>query len=244
MPRRPDRVGIYRDGGIDRLAVGSHHIGVISVYFVEDDPSHAREFERAIAAATDLSCIGCAGTAARAIQDLQALRPDVLMVDLGLPDGSGLEVIRFARARCPYTEIMVISMFGDEDSLIEAIRAGATGYLLKDALPGDFVASIRDLRAGHSPISPVLARYLLNAYRPGAQPQPDPGHASDSRALSEREREVLHCVARGMTFAEIARHAFISQHTVATHVKNIYRKLEAHSKSEAVYLARQRRLLD
>ena len=179
---------------------------------------------------------------------LATLRPDVLLVDLGLPDTSGLEVVRAARRDCPQTEIMVVSIFGDERSLTEAIRAGATGYLLKDTQAHDFAEAIRDVRAGRSPISPALARYLLNAWQavnaaPDAATPPVRTQAAGSDGLSERETEILQAVSRGLTFAEIGRRLFISPHTVATHVKNIYRKLEAHSKIEALSIARERGLL-
>ena len=221
---------------------------MISVFVVEDDPQHQQRYREAITAAPDLRFCGAAGTAHEAMDALATLRPDVLLVDLGLPDTSGLEVVRAARRDCPQTEIMVVSIFGDERSLTEAIRAGATGYLLKDTQAHDFAEAIRDVRAGRSPISPALARYLLNAWQavnaaPDAATPPVRTQAVGSDGLSERETEILQAVSRGLTFAEIGRRLFISPHTVATHVKNIYRKLEAHSKIEALSIARERGLL-
>ncbi|MDO9359813.1 MAG: response regulator transcription factor [Polaromonas sp.] len=221
---------------------------MISVFVVEDDPQHQQRYREAITAAPDLLFCGAAGTAHEAVDVLAAIRPDVLLVDLGLPDTSGLEVVRAARRDCPQTEIMVVSIFGDERSLTEAIRAGATGYLLKDTQAHDFAEAIRDVRAGRSPISPALARYLLNAWQavnaaPDAATPPARTQAAGSDGLSERETEILQAVSRGLTFAEIGRRLFISPHTVATHVKNIYRKLEAHSKIEALSIARERGLL-
>lgn len=220
---------------------------MISVFVVEDDTQHQQRFREAIDAAPDLCFCGAAGTAGQAIAALATLSPDVLLVDLGLPDASGLEVVRTARRQSPQTEIMVVSIFGDERSLTDAIRAGATGYLLKDTQAHDFAEAIRDVRAGRSPISPTLARHLLNAWQAvhapvgGVSVARPPAAGTDG--LSERETEILQAVSRGLTFAEIGRRLFISPHTVATHVKNIYRKLEAHSKIEALSIARERGLL-
>ena len=221
---------------------------MISVFVVEDNIQHQQRFREAIDAAPDLCFCGASATAGDAMGALATLSPDVLLVDLGLPDASGLEVVRAARRQSPQTEIMVVSIFGDERSLTDAIRAGATGYLLKDTQAHDFAEAIRDVRAGRSPISPALARYLLNAWQavhaPAAGAPPAvraPAAAADG--LSERETEILQAVSRGLTFAEIGRRLFISPHTVATHVKNIYRKLEAHSKIEALSIARERGLL-
>ena len=230
-----------------RLAL-RHDQRMISVFVVEDDPQHQLRYREAISAAPDLHFCGAAGTAREAIGRLSALNPDVLLVDLGLPDANGLEVVRAARRHCPQTEIMVVSIFGDERSLTDAIRAGATGYLLKDTQAHDFAEAIRDVRAGRSPISPALARYLLNAWQAvngpaGAAAPALRSPVAGADGLSDRETEILQAVSRGLTFAEIGRRLFISPHTVATHVKNIYRKLEAHSKIEALSIARERGLL-
>lgn len=235
-----------------RLAAGrggGHHRWVISVLAVEDEPAHQQAYEAAVRGAPDLHWAGSFGTAAAGIAALETHNPDVLLVDLGLPDASGLEVIRAARRLCPQAESMVVSVFGDERSLAEAIRSGATGYLLKDTRGPALVAAIRELRAGHSPISPPLARHLLRAY-PQTHHEPAAAATGGSDAdapvetpLSRRETEILRAVAQGLTFSEIGERNFISPHTVATHVKNIYRKLEAHSKVQAVQIARGRGLL-
>lgn len=221
-----------------------------SVLVVEDDPLHLQRYRETIEAAPDMTWCAGVGTAREGIACL-SLQPDVLLIDLGLPDASGLTVVQAARLKCPQSEIMVVSIFGDERSLMDAIRAGATGYLLKDTPALDFVAAIRDVRSGHSPISPSLARHLLNAWRIPTAPAAAAGSpAMENTAapegtdvLSTREIEILRAVSRGLTFVEIGKRSFISPHTVASHVKNIYRKLEAHSKVEAVSIARERGLL-
>jgi DNA-binding NarL/FixJ family response regulator len=213
---------------------------MISVYVVEDDPQHRQRYRDAVDSAPDLDWAGSATTVREAVQAIPLANPDVVLVDLGLPDASGLDVVRSVRRTCPQAEIMVVSVFGDERSLMAAIRAGATGYLLKDTYTVDFVSAIRDVRAGQSPISPTLARYLLAAWRPAERP---PAVEGPQEGLTDRETEILNAVSRGLNQAEIGKRLFISPHTVATHIKNIYRKLEAHSKVEAMNIARERGLL-
>jgi DNA-binding NarL/FixJ family response regulator len=142
--------------------------------------------------------------------------------------------------RHPETDIMVVSVFGDEEHVLASIEAGATGYLLKDSLPEEFIDVIEQLRAGGSPISPVIARQLLRRLRPVQPLEPD---LSDCRRLSARESEILGLIAKGFTFAELARLLEISPHTVTTYVKKIYQKLAVHSRGEAVYEASRRGLI-
>lgn len=208
----------------------------IRVAMVEDDPLHRERFRDNLGADARLCLAGEYGTMAQAREALGELRPDVLLVDLDLPDGSGFDVISHARRASPATEIMVVSVFGGEANLLRAIESGATGYLLKDSLPADFNAAIHALRAGESPISPALARLLLRRHQGPAVP-------AAPAVLSPREMDILDLVARGTSFSEVAERLFISPQTVKTHIKNIYRKLEAHSSTQAVYIARQRGLL-
>jgi DNA-binding NarL/FixJ family response regulator len=218
--------------------------GRLSVVIVEDNPLHTRRYRENLARDPALAVAGDFATAAEAMHAVGALAPAVALVDLGLPDGSGFDVIRHIRKVSPNTSIMVVSVFGGERNLFEAIEAGATGYLLKDSLPDDFNASIRALHNGESPISPALARLLLVRMRnmePAPVPQPAPA-AVDS-PLSRRETMILEAIARGQSLAAIGEALFISPLTVKTHVRNIYRKLEASSRQHAVYLAQQRGLL-
>jgi DNA-binding NarL/FixJ family response regulator len=130
---------------------------------------------------------------------------------------------------------MVVTVFGDEEHVLGAIEAGATGYILKDSMPEEFVGLIKQLREGGSPISPVIARQLLKRFKPDAAVV-DPRQSDDAR-LSPRESEVLSYIAKGFSFGEIARLLEVSQHTVTSHVKKIYQKLAVHSRGEAVYEA-------
>ncbi len=221
----------------------------IKVLVVEDEPGFSQRFCDAIAAEGDLSLCGATRTVAGARALLDTLSPDVVLVDLGLPDGDGVDVIRHAMTGDSNPDVMVVTMFCDDGHLIDSIRAGATGYLLKDALPRDIAKSILQVHAGGSPISPAIARRVLQSFR-----NPPAGAASAEHIapietadhpspLSERESEILRLVAKGLNFKEVASILSISPHTVITHVKRIYQKLAVHSRGEAVYEASEMGLL-
>jgi DNA-binding NarL/FixJ family response regulator len=214
----------------------------ISVLVVEDDQSFRSAFSQAIEGADGLFLAGTAATFGEGQSLLARTKPDVLLVDLGLPDGNGIDLIRLASETLPDCEVMVTTVFGDERHVIASIEAGASGYLLKDSSPGDVADQIRMLHAGGSPISPVIARGLLSRFQ-SAPAAPLPESRNEPR-LSERELEVLGLITKGFTFDEISRLLAVSAHTVSTYVKRIYGKLRVRSKTEAVYEARKLGLVD
>lgn len=209
----------------------------IAVLLVEDDSSFRSAFAHAIEGAPGLRLAGAAATFAEGRSLLETTVFDVLLVDLGLPDGNGIDLIRLARDLHPDCEAMVITVFGDERHIIESLEAGASGYLLKDTGPDDIAEQIRRLHAGGSPISPVIARRLLMRFQSGEPAHPHA--AAKGPGLSARELEVLTLITKGFTFEEIARILAVSPHTVSTYVKRIYGKLQVGSKTEAVYEARK-----
>jgi DNA-binding NarL/FixJ family response regulator len=204
------------------------------VLLVEDDENTRGRLARAIAEHPALELRAAVGSCADARRELDRRQPAVLLTDLGLPDGDGVELIREVRRRGYKTEAMVVTIFGDEQHVVAAIEAGAMGYLLKDGSPDYIGQSILDMLAGGSPISPPIARYLLRRFR-----TIEAAPAADVPRLSEREREVLGLIVKGFSYAEAARLTGVSPHTVTAHVRNIYRKLEVHSRGEAVYEALQ-----
>src|ERR1700749_849686 len=167
---------------------------------------------------------------------------EVALIDLGLPDGNGIDLIREIASTRPDIDVMVVTVFGDEAHVLASIEAGATGYLLKRSLNDTLGATVRELRAGGSPLSPVIARPLPHRLKKD-HPVPSQPAVVDDGGLSEREREVLLFIAKGFTVGEIANMLHLSAHTVATHVKHIYRKLAVHSRTEAVYEAGRMGLL-
>lgn len=214
-----------------------------TVLIVEDEPEFMRRFSSAVLADPGLDLVATVSTGRAAMAILDAQQPDVMLADLGLPDMNGVEVIRHAAARHPECDVLVVTMFGDDQHVLESIEAGATGYLLKDAVAQSIAASIHELRAGGSPISPGIARRVLGRFRLAATPAASAETAPEASPLTERETELLRLTAKGLSFDTIGQLMGISPHTVVAHVKKIYRKLAVHSRGEAVYEAGQLGLL-
>ena len=209
------------------------------VLLVEDDPATRDRLAGIVGAVAELRLRAAFGDRRGALDWLASCpAPRVLLVDLELPDGSGIDVIRAARQASAATEAMVISVFGDESHVLAAIEAGATGYLLKDAGAEEIGSAILKLIAGESPISASIARHLLRRF----QPAPAAVAASAPR-LTPREMEVLQLIAKGLSYARIADTLSMSANTVPSYVKQIYRKLEVSSRGEAVFEAMQLGLL-
>jgi len=204
-----------------------------AVVLVEDDEPTRARLARVIDAHPELRVAAAFGSCAEARAFLERETPEVLLTDLDLPDGSGVELLRLLRSRRSRTQCMVITVFGDERHVVEAIEAGALGYLLKDGSPDYVGRSILEMLGGGSPMSPPVARYLLNRLAGAAETSE--GVAPD--LLSAREREVLTYIVKGFSYGEIARLMELSSHTIATYVRRIYGKLEVHSRGEAVYEA-------
>ncbi|MEO8015307.1 MAG: response regulator transcription factor [Polaromonas sp.] len=236
----------------------------IRVALVEDDVCFQNALIAAIAGSPDIRLACLASSRAQGLQALQNPPADVLLVDLGLPDGSGIDVIRAAHSQWPDCLVMVSTTFGDEAHVLQSIEAGASGYLLKDSTAEDMLDEIRSLHQGGSPISPMIARKILTRFRSGPAtsgpsdagstparrqtpvfaPIPMPHAAAAVQVmLSSRELEVLQLITRGFTADEIARLIQVSPHTVQTYVRRIYSKLKVKSKAEAIYEARHYGLL-
>lgn len=214
----------------------------ISVLIVEDQPEFLRRFSAAVLSDSGLTLLGAVSTGAAGLALLDTGSPDVMMIDLGLPDIDGIELIRHAAKQHPSTDCLVVTMFGDDAHVLASIEAGATGYLLKDAMADDVCAGIHQLHAGGSPITPSIARRVLARMRTEAgTPVGEVKQAIST--LSVREVDVLRLVAKGLSFLEVGDLLGISPHTIVAHVKKIYRKLAVHSRGEAVYEAKQMGLL-
>lgn len=214
-----------------------------TVLLVEDEPEFRRRFERIIESEPSLQLVGSAANKREAQGLIDRLKFDVLIIDLGLPDGTGIDLIKQVSQQRPDVDIMVVSVFGDEQHVLASIEAGATGYVLKDSTPADVISCIQLLRSGGSPVSPVIARSVLKALRQRAAKGSAPKIAPEDNPLSNRETEILQLLAKGMSFNEIGEILGISPHTVTAHIKKIYRKLAVHSRGEAVYEATQMGIL-
>jgi DNA-binding NarL/FixJ family response regulator len=235
-----------------------------NVLVVEDDPLMQEFFCNSVSANGQLKLVGRCSDEQSAKRWLLEGAADlhVLLTDLGLPDGSGLDIIRYARSLNPDCEPLVISMFGDEDNILASIEAGALGYIHKDSTPDDIAETILEMRDGGSPISPLIARRVLAKYQPKGPavttvadkpslalneppnvPHDGPKTAQDQDLLSPKEFQVLDLIAQGYTYTEIAKQHGLSAHTIQTHIKRLYRKLNVHTRGEAVFEATRLGLL-
>ena len=213
---------------------------MIRTAIIEDDPTTIDLIRSAIEPAGDIEIVAVARNVASGMRLVEAGGYDVLLCDLGLPDGSGITLIRASSDRHPAADIIVITIFADQAKVLDSIKAGARGYLLKDERFADCIEDIRDIRKGGSPISPIIARQLLIQLQPATKWI----EAPLQEGLSPRELEILNLLARGFSNPEIGDLLAISKMTVGTHVKNIYRKLEVNSRSEAVFEASSRGIMD
>ena len=208
-----------------------------TVLLVEDEPNASERVHQALGGASSLRVVGTAGSLAEAKHLLAKNVPDLLIADLGLPDGSGIELIRSVARRGLPTLCLVNTVFADDQSVFDALEAGALGYLLKDESAEELRRCTLELLAGGSPMSPSIARKVLGRFRA-------PRDAPEKPNLSAREREVLELIVKGFKYNEIAQLLGVSAATVATHAQHIYRKLAVNSRSEAAYEAAQLGLID
>jgi DNA-binding NarL/FixJ family response regulator len=222
----------------------------IQVALVEDDVFFAQALAAAIQAAPGMQLQATAASCQQAWQMLQRPAADVLLVDLGLPDGPGLDIIRAAQRQWPRCQVMVSTVFGDEAHVIQSLEAGASGYLLKDSTPALTVEEIRNVYAGGSPISPLIARQLLTRFRHAMASEsapmpllPSPVPQEEQARLSPRERQVLDYITKGFSYEEIGALMGVSRNTVLSFVRRIYAKLKVRSQLEAIYEARVQGLL-
>lgn len=176
----------------------------------------------------DLQCAGSLVEARAWLSTHPA--PDLALIDLGLPDGSGVELIAELNHAAPRTLCVVASIFDDNQHLFPALRAGARGYVLKDQTQPQIIELLKGISEGNPPLSPAIARKMLGYFQPVAEP----AHPQ----LTARESDVLRCIAKGLTMVETARMLALSPHTVSGYVKDIYRKLNVSSRAEAALSAR------
>ncbi|MDP2339328.1 MAG: response regulator transcription factor [Deltaproteobacteria bacterium] len=206
----------------------------VRVIVLEDDEVYRAALTTSLAAYGH-DVVGSWGTADEALAGVVVVRPEVAIVDLMLPGMSGAEAIRLMRRLLPELKILVLTAFVEKARILECLAAGAEGYLLKGSRLKNIALSVADVRDGHAPVSPEVARHLVDGAR-----QKTPTTAFD---LTQREREVLVLLAEGHVYGSIADALGIGTGTVQSHIKNLYRKLEVSSKAEAVSVAMRAGLL-
>ncbi|PHV06307.1 DNA-binding response regulator [Janthinobacterium sp. BJB412] len=208
-----------------------------TIAIIEDNLEFLRHFSAVVDASDGLRLLGVAGNGRDGMALIERERADLYLIDLGLPDMDGVELIRHALRRHPDCDVVVVTVFGDDAHVMASIEAGATGYLLKDSAPAALLDCVRVLREGGAPVSPVIARKILQRLGKSAAAPAAPPPPAERALVTEREIEMLRALAKGLSFNEIGDMYTISPHTVARHVKNIYKKLAVHSRGEAVYEA-------
>jgi DNA-binding NarL/FixJ family response regulator len=210
----------------------------IRVLMVEDQTKILRNQLKLLEGNQEIEIVGTALSGEAALEEAARLKPNVLLLDLGLPRMSGIDVTRQIKATQPGVEILIFTIFDEEDKVLDAVRAGASGYLLKGTTADKIVEAIKEVHAGGTVIQPNLARRLLKHFRvpeAGATPEPTPPAAEpEVRPLSEREKEILQLIAKGVSNSEAARLLNVSKATIRTHLEHIYQKLEVTNRVEAV----------
>jgi DNA-binding NarL/FixJ family response regulator len=213
----------------------------IRVFVVEDQTKILKNQLKLLEGSPELVIVGTALSGETGLEEVRRLKPDVLLLDLGLPRMSGIDVTRVVKAELPQIEILIFTIFDEEDKVLEAVKAGASGYLLKGTPADKMVEAIKEVHAGGTVIQPNLARRLLKHFRVGETPATTPGPASqpqqeepEGKKLSARETEILQLIAKGVSNSEAATMLTLSKATIRTHLEHIYRKLEVTNRVEAV----------
>ncbi len=205
----------------------------LRLLIVDDHPLFRKGLRTLVGSVPDFALVGEATTGEEAVARGLALQPDVVLMDLQMPGGSGLEATREIVAASPTIKVLVVTLFEDDDSVFAALRAGARGYLLKDTDEEEMVRAIRAVANGEAIFGPAVAGRVLAYF--AAPRREAPRHFPE---LTEREREILHLLAQGKNNPAIARELSLSPKTVANHVSNIFAKLQVADRAEAIIRAR------
>ena len=204
----------------------------IRVFLLDDHEVVRRGVRELLEGADDLEVVGEAGTAKEARQRVPATQPDVAILDVRLPDGSGIEVCRDLRSQMPDLKCLMLTSFNDDEALFDAIMAGASGYVLKEVRGSDLIDSVRRVAAGHSLLDPIVTARVIERLR-------NPPHDSLTDSLSPQESTILGHLADGLTNRQISEHMFLAEKTVKNYVSNLLSKLGMdHRTQAAVYAAR------
>jgi DNA-binding NarL/FixJ family response regulator len=200
----------------------------INVAIVEDNADICEGLEEVLAEAPGFKCVCSCRNSETALRKIPPARPDVVIMDIGLPDGSGIDCTAKIKARLPGTQIMMFTVYEDSEQIYRALAAGASGYLLKRAKPAELLNAIREMTNGGVPMTGEIARKVIASFRQ------EPPPSAKTANLTPREQAVLEKLAEGLLAKEIAAKLAISTETVNVHLKHIYQKLHVRSRTEAV----------
>jgi DNA-binding NarL/FixJ family response regulator len=199
-----------------------------TVAIVEDSAGICEELKHILSRAADLSCVSVCRNAEAALARLPTLAPEVIVMDIHLPDGSGIECTARLKRLLPETQILMFTIYDDTEQIVRSLEAGASGYILKSTPAAEILAAIRAIRDQGAPMSSEVARRLVESFHHR------PVSAATAEALTPRENEILELLSEGLLYKEIGDRLAIKLDTVGTHVKSIYRKLHVRSRTEAV----------
>jgi DNA-binding NarL/FixJ family response regulator len=207
---------------------------LIQVAIVEDDEEIRANLTHRIEGGSSFHLLCACGDAESALRKIPECRPDVVLVDINLPNMNGVECVRILKTEMPDTQFIMLTVYEDNNRLFQSLTAGASGYLLKRTTPAKLLSAIREAHAGGSPMTPQIARRVVQHFRQIPEP------ASDLEKLSPRESDVLDQLAKGFRYKEIVDNLHISHGTLHGYIRNVYVKLHVHSRTEAVvkYLKR------
>jgi len=202
---------------------------------VEDDPLLLENLTLLLSGEGGITVAGSFRSAEDALKLLKSANPEVMLTDIGLPGMSGVDLIKKAKEEMPGLEIMAHTVYEDRENVFAAIKAGASGYILKGSTPREIIESIHSLYTGGAPMSPKIARKIIHEFQDEAM--------SDQFLLTPREIEIAKLIEEGLTYKEIGERLTISTHTVHTHIKKIYEKLQAKDRSDAIIKARKKGII-
>jgi DNA-binding NarL/FixJ family response regulator len=207
---------------------GMKSLLLTSIAIVEDNNDFRESLERYLNDAHGCRCVCACSTAEEALQKIPRLLPDVALMDIHLPNLSGVECTRRLKESCPSVQILILTVYEDNERIFGALKAGASGYLLKRADPADILRAIQEVKQGGAPMSSQIARRVVHSFRA------EPASAPKVEELSQREEEILQQLSKGYSTKEIADRLSVSVNTVRTHLQHIYHKLHVRSRTEAV----------
>ena len=200
---------------------------MIKVGIIEDNAALRNSLTKLINSHDNMACVMSVNSLMHIVSDLVNAMPNVLLMDIGLPNISGIEGVKMVKMNFPEIQILMFTVFEDEDKIFDAIRFGASGYLLKKTPPDEIVSSIVELSEGGAPMTASIARKVIQSFQ-------QPVVAQEDYSLTAREKEILYALVEGLSYKKIADKYFLSISTIRTHICNIYEKLHVNSKSQAV----------
>jgi DNA-binding NarL/FixJ family response regulator len=238
--RGSDEIGAFLASG---AKTGKQADQALRVLIVDDHALFRRGLQMVLKQEADIDVVGEAEDGHEAVQKAEELMPDVILMDVRMPKRSGIEATRQVKERLPHVKILMLTISDEEGDLYDAIKAGASGYLLKEISIDEVADAIRAVWAGQSKITPSMATKLLAEFAAMSKRAEETRQLPAPR-LTEREMEVLRLVAQGLNNRDIAKDLFISENTVKNHIRNILEKLHLHSRMEAVVYAVREKLLE